>query len=60
MESFRNYRVTAKGFGRLSIFTGSAKAAEQVERRILGTGVQPYEGLLEVRREDKTVTRKER
>jgi hypothetical protein len=46
MESFGNYSVTAKGLGRLSIFTASEKAAEQVARRILGSGVKPYEGLL--------------
>jgi hypothetical protein len=60
MESFGNYSVSAKGLGHLSIFTGSAKAAEQVARRILGSGVKPYEGLLEVRREEKTITRRER
>jgi hypothetical protein len=60
MESFGNYRVTAKGFGRLSIFTASEKAAEQVARKILGSGVKPYEGLVEVRREEKTITRRER
>lgn len=60
MESFGSYRVTAKGLAHLSIFTRSAKAAEQVARRIIGTGVHPYEGLLEVRREEKTVTRRGR
>jgi len=60
MESFGGFRVTVKGFGHLSIFAESARAAEQVARRILGGGWQPYEGVLEVCREEKTVTRRQR
>jgi len=58
--SFGAYRVAVKGLGSLSIFAGSAKAAEQVARRILGGVAHPYEGALEVCREEKTVTRRQR
>lgn len=54
LESFRGYRVIVKGFGQLSIFAASTKAAELVARRILGETGRPYDGSLEMRREEKT------
>ena len=54
LESFRGYRVIVKGFGQLSIFAASTKAAELVARRILGEAGRPYDGSLEMRREEKT------
>ncbi|MCK9377401.1 MAG: hypothetical protein M0P73_14770 [Syntrophobacterales bacterium] len=59
-ESFEAYRVIVEGFDPLSIFAGSANAAERVARRILGGVDQSYDGPLKVRKEKEPDTRRRR